>query len=270
MSQSPAATAVPESLVALPPEQWASLVGFVPDTPWTTGPLHVLARRQGKVYVDSPVQPRNMVIVANGDPATRTLDRAFLFGAPTADGLVHYVESLKGPTEIVCDDDVAELVRKHHAGATAKQSIVHWFDRVETAQTIASEAGVKRLRISDADTVAALLPGWALRTFRTPKEMVTGGSAFIVEQEGALAGVSHTVDLSSKHERISVAVVESARGKGLGAALARRLARSVSDAARIPVAIVDRTDAAGLRVAEKVGFDRRALMRSWVTRLRSL
>lgn len=263
-------TAAADSLVALPPEQWAALVGFVPDTPWTTGPLHVLARRHGKVFVDSASQPRNLVIVASGDPAAKTLDRAYIFGVPTADALIQYVQGLRGPTEIVCDDEMSDLVRKHHADATPKQSIVHWFDRIETAQAVAVEGGVKRLRISDADTAAPMIPGWALRTFRTPKEMVTAGSAFVAEHEGALAGVSHTVDLSSKHERITVCVAEAARGKGLGTALAKRLVKCVSDAARIPVAIVDRTDAAGLRVAEKLGFDRRALMRSWVTRLRSL
>jgi hypothetical protein len=259
-----------ESLIALPPEQFGSLLPFVPDTPWTTTTIHVLQRKQGKVFVDSPTGPRNLVVVASGDPATRTLDRAYLFGAATADALKSYVAGIKAPTELVCDEDVAELVREHHPEARSRDAVVHWFERVEEAQAVQVEPGAKRLRISDAESIAQLVPGASLRTFRTVRDLVTGGSAFVAEEDGQVVSAAYAVDQSVKFERISCTTREASRQKGLATLVARRLLKCVSDQARVPCMVVDRNNVAGQKLADKLGFTQRAQMRTFVTRLKAL
>lgn len=254
-----------ESLIALAPEQFGQLVAFMPDTPWTTTTLHVIQRKQGRVFVDSPTAPRNLVVIAQGDTATKTLDQAFLFGVATSDALKTFVRAIRGPMELVCDEQSTSLVAEHQAEAKRRESVVHWFDRLEDADVIRLETGPRRLRITEADQLAPLVPGWALRTFRSPKELVTGGTCYVTEDGGRIASAAFTVDQSSKYERITVATSESVRGKGYGVRTAARVVRAVADQGRIPCVVVDRRDVAGLRVAEKLGFNRRALMTTWTT-----
>lgn len=258
------------ALTPLPPEQYGSLLPFIPDTPWTTTPIHALQRKQGRVFVDSLLSPKNVVIVACGEPATRTLDRAFLFGSARSELLRQFVATLRVPTEIVCDGDVADVVREHHPEARKKQSIVYWYDDCGAAQALASEPGAKRVRISESDSIAPLVRDTNLRTFRTVRELVTGGSAFVVEAEGQIAATAVTVDHSVKFERLTAVTRDAFRRGGRGTMVARRLVKCIADQNRLPCAIVERTDEAGLALAAKLGFTQQAQMRSFTTRLKSL
>lgn len=257
-----------ESLISLPPEQFGQLLAFVPDTPWTTTTHHVIHRRQGRVFVDSPVAPRNMVIIAQGDPAARSVDHAFLFGSPQADAIRAFVQAIRGPMELVCDDDVAALVAQHHPGARRRESVVHWFERLEDADSVKAEPGARRLRITEADQIAQLVPATALRTFRTPKELVTGGTVYVADADGRIASAGYGIDQSQKYERIGVSTWEALRGRGYGSKAAAKVVRAVADQGRIPCAVVDVEDAPGLRIAEKIGFNRRALMTTFLTAFR--
>lgn len=258
------------ALTALSPDQFGTLLPFIPDTPWTTTPIHALQRKQGRAFVDSLLSPKNVVIVACGEPATRTLDRAFLFGSARSEALKQFVASLRVPTEIVCDGDVADIVREHHPEARMKQSIVFWYDECGPAQSLASEPGAKRVRISESDSIAPLIQDSNLRTFRTVRELVTGGSAFAVEAEGQIAAAAVTVDHSVKYERFTAVTRDAFRRGGRGTMVARRLVKCIADQNRLPCAIVERTDAAGLALASKLGFTQQAQMRSFTTRLKSL
>ncbi len=258
------------AITPLAPEQYGSLLPFIPDTPWTTTPIHALQRKQGRVFVDSLLSPKNVVIVACGEPATRTLDRAFLFGSARSELLRQFVASLRVPTEIVCDGDVADVVREHHPEARMKQSIVYWYDDCGAAQALASEPGAKRVRISESDSIAPLVRDANLRTFRTVRELVTGGSAFVVESEGQIAATAVTVDHSVKFERLTAVTRDAFRRGGRGTMVARRLVKCIADQNRLPCAIVERTDTAGLALAAKLGFTQQAQMRSFTTRLKSL
>lgn len=262
------ATTLGESLLSVDPDQFGSLSAFVPDTPWTTTPIHVVQRHQGRVFVDSKAAPRNLVVIAQGDPSSRTLDQAYLFGAAASDAIESFVRAVKGPMELVCDDEVARLVTEHHPEARRRESIVHWFDRLEGADGIDPASGPRRLRIAEADQVGALVPGTALRTFRTVKEMVTGGTCYVVEDGGTIVSAAFTVDQSVKYERISCSTLEKHRSKGHAGLVLARVVRAVADQGRIPCVVTDRRDDAALRLATKLGFDRRALMTTFVTAFR--
>lgn len=259
------ASSLGESLISLPTENFGQLLAFVPDTPWTTTTIHVIQRKQGRIFVDSPTAPRNLVVIAQGDPSSRTVDQAFLFGSAASDALKSFLMAIKGPMELVCDDEVAALVSEHHPDARKRESIVLWYERIEDADIVQPEQGPRRLRISEADQVAPMLPGWALRTFRTAKELVTGGTAYVVEAEGRIAAAAFTVDQSVKYERVGVSTWEALRRRGHGATATAKVVRAVADQGRIPCAVVDRRDAGGLRIAEKLGFNQRALMTTFVT-----
>lgn len=262
------ANQIGESLISLSPEQFGQLLPFVPDTPWTTTPIHVIQRRQGRIFVDSPTAPRNLVVIAQGDPVTRAVDHAFLFGSPASDALRTFAQAIRGPMEIVCDDETAKLLAEHHPEARRRDSVVHWFERLEDADVVRAEPGARRLRITEADQIAQLVPGWALRTFRTPKELVTGGTVYVVEAEGRIASAGFSVDQSMKYERVGVSTWEALRRRGHGSRVAAKVVRAIADQGRIPCMTVERNDAAGLRIAEKLGFNQRALMTTFLTTFR--
>lgn len=259
------ASSLGESLVNLPADQFHHFLACVPDTPWTTAPIHVLQRKQGRVFVDSTSDPRNVVVIAQGDPSNKTVDQAFLFGNPGSEGLRTFVMAIRAPIEVVCDDEVAKLIEEFHPEARKRESVVHWFERLEDADSVHAEAGPRRLRITEADQISRLVPGWALRTFRTAKELVTGGTVYVLEAEGRIASAGFTVDQSAKYERVAVCTWEALRRKGLGTKAACKVVRAVADQGRIPCTITDRRDAASLKTAAKLGFNRRALMTSYVT-----
>jgi RimJ/RimL family protein N-acetyltransferase len=220
------------------------------------------------VFVDSATDPRNVVVIAQGDPSTRTVDQVYLFGAPTSEALQILAQAIRGPMEIVCDEDVARLVAEHQPNARKRDWLVAWYARLEDADHVRAEPGARRLRIAEAEHLAPLLPGWALRTFRNPKDLVTGGTVYVVESEGRIASAGFSIDQSAKYERIGVSTWEALRGKGLGTKAAVKVCRAVADQGRIPCAIVDCEDVAGLRLAQTLGFTERALMTTWTTAFR--
>jgi hypothetical protein len=259
------ASSLGESLLNLPADHFHQFLSVIPDTPWTTTPLHVLQRKQGRVFVDSMTDPRNVVVIAQGDPSSKTVDQAFLFGNPGSEGLRTFVTAIRAPIEVVCDDEVATLLEELHPDARKRDHVVHWFERLDDADAVHAEAGPRRLRITEAEQISRLVPGWALRTFRTPKDLVTGGTVYVVEAEGRIASAGFTVDQSAKYERVAVTTWEALRRRGLGTKVACKVVRAVADQGRIPCAIVDRRDAAALKTAAKLGFNRRALMTTYVT-----
>jgi hypothetical protein len=263
------ATSLGESLVPLPPDQYGQFSGFMPDTPWTTAASHLIQRRQGRAFIDSANAPRNLVVIVPGDPSLKTVDQVYLFGAPSAEAFGGVAQAIRGPMEIVCDDDVAQLVAQHHPTARRRDLVVAWYARIEDADKVQAEPGARRLRITEADQIAPLLPGWALRTFRTPKDLVAGGTVYVVEADGRVASAGFTVDQSAKYERIAVSTWEALRGKGHATRAAVKVCRAVADQGRIPCAVIDAEDQAGLALAERLGFNERALMTTWTTSFRN-
>jgi RimJ/RimL family protein N-acetyltransferase len=263
------ATSLGETLVGLTPDQYSQFTGFLPDTPWTTPASHLIQRRQGRAFIDSATGPKNLVVIVPGDPSLRTVDQVFLFGAPSAETIGEVAQAIRGPMEIVCDDDVAKLVAQHHPTARRRDMVVAWFARLEDADKVQAEPGPRRLRITEADQIAPLLPGWALRTYRTPKDLVTGGTVYVLEAEGRVASAGFTVDQSPKYERIAVSTWEALRGKGLASRAAAKVCRAVADQGRIPCAVIDVEDQAGLALAERLGFNERALLTTWTTSFRN-
>ena len=76
------------------------------------------------------------------------------------------------------------------------------------------------------------------------------------------------MDQSVKYERIGTATWEAVRRRGYGYNAAAKVVRAVADQGRIPCAVVDRRDAGGLRICEKLGFNQKAVMATFVTSFR--
>lgn len=257
-----------DALTLLPSESHASLVQLLPETPWTTTALNLLQRRQSKVFVDAPDGPQSLIVVAHGDPATRTPDEVYLFGTPESAALRTFITAIRGPISLVCDDAIGALVKEAHPDARENDAVVHWYETMADAEAVEAEPGPRRLRISEADALAELLPGWAMRVHRTAKELVTGSSVYVIEEDGRLAAAAFGMDQSFKHERICVVTAPDRRRSGLGLRVAKKLVRAITDQSRIVCAVVDRRDAAGLALADKLQFTRKARLRRFVTALK--
>jgi len=256
------------SLTLVPRDQFPSLVPYVPDTPWTTTALHLLQRRHGKVFVDNLAEPGSLVVIAPGDPQTRTPDEALLLGDPESEALKTFVAAIRSPMSLVCDDTIGEMVKATLPDAREHDAIVHWYDRLADAESVAAEPGPRRLRIAESEAVAALLPGWALRTWRTPKDLVMGSQVYVIEEAGSLVAAAFSLDQSFKYERVCAVTVQQHRLKGHGLRALKKLVRSITDQSRMACAVVDRRDAAGLALAGKLGFTRKARVRCFITSLK--
>ena len=267
-ASSPAASTLGEALVLVPREQFPSLVPYVPDTPWTTTALHLLQRRHGKVFVDNTDEPRSLIVIAPGDPATRTADEALLLGDPESDALKVFVSAIRSPMSLVCDDSIGEMVKATLPDAREHDAIVHWYEKLADAEAVAVEPGPRRLRIAESEAVGALLPGWALRTWRTPKDLVMGSQVYVIEENHSLVSAAFSLDQSFKYERVCAVTVQQHRRKGHGLRGVKKLIRSITDQSRMACAVVDRRDAAGLALAEKLEFTRRARVRCFITALK--
>ena len=267
-TNSPVTSSLGEALSLLPQDQFPSLVPFVPDTPWTTTALHLLQRRHGKVFVDSADAPTSVVVVAPGDPQTRTLDEALLLGPASSEALRIFVAAIRGPMSLVCDDELADMVREFQPDARAQEAVVHWYEKLSDAECVAAEPGPRRLRIAESEALGSLLPGWALRTWRTTKDLVMGSSVYVIEEGGSLVAASFGLDQSFKYERIAAVTAPQHQRKGHGLRAVKKLVRSITDQSRLACAVVDRRDAAGLALADKLGFTRKARLRRFVTSLK--
>ena len=116
------------------------------------------------------------------------------------------------------------------------------------------------VRVSDHDPVRLSI---GVPAFRSADLSLTASAANDSVHVGESAGF--TVDQSAKYERVAVCTWEALRRKGLGTKAACKVVRAVADQGRIPCTITDRRDAASLKTAAKLGFNRRALMTSYVT-----
>ncbi len=253
-----------ESLIPLPQEQFGTLRAFVPDTPWTTSPLHVLEKRVGRAYVDSPESPRNLVIVVPADPDAALPEQAWLFGLPTAHALREYIEGSSRPTDFVCDEDLAPLIEEQIPDAASTDHSVHWFEKLENDEfDLERVDGLRRLRLSDAGCLATLeFPG-ILRTFESAKDLLMAGGGYGVVVDDQVVCAAVTVDLSVNYARIAVATAPDHRRKGLGLAAAKRLISAHHDQGRLACAVVSGREEAGELLAKKIGFAKAARLRTY-------
>ena len=255
-----------ESLLEVQREAMGSLLPFLPDTPWTTPIVHAVQRRSGHVYVDSHHSPRNVVMVLPGAAGPGNFDQAYLLGLPSSDGLRTFVASVDRPTEIVCDDDIAPMVLEFHPDAKPREAAVFWNERLEPVDAGNETAHVRRMRLTEAESLARLVPPWTFRTFASPKEMLMGGAVYGIEQDGHLVSVACTVDQSVKYERFTVVTAAAYRRRGLGRACALKLLQNCVDSGRLPCAYAPRRKEAAMHFALSLTFQQRALLRTYLVK----
>lgn len=248
------------SLTRVGADSLGTLMPFLPDTPWTTPPLHVVQQRHGRAFVDSPESPRNLVVVAEGDGTRINPHQAFLFGVPTSHGLREFVSGVEDEVEYFCDTDIASLVREFHPDVKKHESVVAWFDYLEVEIEIPEGAQARRLRMSDSRPLEALLPKWAYRTFATSKDLIMSGTVYGIYVGDDLVCAAFTIDHSVKFERLAVVTHEHHRNRGYGHAALAKLVNGCGDRGRIPCCVVPRDNMAAWRLAQKIGFPQKAVL----------
>ncbi len=253
-----------KSLIKLKSDSMGKLATFLPDTPWTTSTLHVLHRREGAAYVDSAETPRNVVVVAAGDGTAVSPDRAFLFGKPSAAGLREFVSNAERPTEFICDEDMAQMIREFRPDVQQVETIVTWFDYLEVDVVSQPFDGMRRLRVADCHELERLLPAWAYRTYRQPKDLIMSGVVYGTFDGDDLVSAAFTVDHSVKFERVAAYTHPDHRRKGYGRAEMSRVVNSLGGRGRVPCTMVRTDDKASWGLALKIGFPQSALMWSYV------
>jgi GNAT superfamily N-acetyltransferase len=252
-----------ESLVEVPREKFGLLLRLIPDSPWTTTPLQALQTRKACVYADSADDPKNLVVKLRGGNEPGDHDQAYLYGAPSVEGLRAYVASVTRATEFIIDEELTPMVTEIHPAATPREAIACWYEGLDLPKTPDAAVEVRRLRIPDAERAQRLIPHWAFRTFESPKDMIVAGGCFGVEQDGELASVAYVADQSIKYARIAVVTADAHRRKGFGLAAARRLMEHVAGDGRLLCALVPRRNAAAVHFSLKLGFPHKALLRTY-------
>jgi hypothetical protein len=250
-------------LVECAREAMGPLTHVVPDVPWTTTTLQAMQNRKAVVHVDVPQRPANMVVLVRGGDAPGDHDQAYVFGASTSEGLRAYVAGVSRPTEFIVDESLSGMILDVHPGATTRDAMCCWFERLELPAVSPTSAPVRRLRASDVDALCALVPPWAFRTFESPKDMILSGACFAVELNGKIASVAYVADKSIKYARIAVATAAPFRRKHYGYAAARRLMEHLANDGRLVCALAPRTSAQAVHFAVKLGFPQKALLRTY-------
>jgi RimJ/RimL family protein N-acetyltransferase len=255
-----------EMLVELPRERWGALSRLVPDSPWTTSALHAIQTRKASILTDSPAEPGTLVVVVPAVQDPDGHDQAYLFGSGESEALRNYIAQVTRPTEFIVDEELAPIVLAIHLDATEREAMCCWSDAMWAPPAQEMAPTVRHLRAADADAVKALLPPWAFRTFASPKEMIVAGGCFGVEADGKLVSVAYVADQSIKFARIGAVTAESHRRRGYGFAAASKLIERVSDDGRLVCTLVARRNGPAMRFALKLGFQHKAMLRTYKAR----
>ncbi len=251
------------SLLEAAREALGPLSHAIPDVPWTTTVLQAMQNRKASAFVDEPTSPRNMIVSVRGGDSPGDHDQAYVFGSPTFEGLRSWVAGIARPTEFVVDESLAPMILELHPGATPREAMCCWFERLELPATTPSPVPVRRLRATDVDAIVEFVPPWAFRTFESPRDMVLGGACFAVELNGKIASIAYVADKSIKYARIAVSTAAPARRKNYAFAAARRLMEHLANDGRLVCALAPRRSAAAMHCAVKLGFPQKALLRTY-------
>ena len=252
-----------ESIVELPKEKFGPLLRVIPDTPWTTTARQALQNRKASVYVDLPDNPHSVVVSVRGGDDPGDHDQAYLQGHCGSETLRAYVSSVSRTTEFVVDEELTPMVLELHPNATPRDAICCWFEDLLAPPEVADRVPVRRLRATDADAAQALIPPWAFRTFETPSDMIRGGGCFATALNGKIASIAYVPDQSIKYARVAVATAEPFRRKGYAFAALRQLIQHVTNDGRLICALVPRRSAPAVHLALKLGFPKKALLRTY-------
>lgn len=239
---------------------------IVPDSPWTTTPLQAIQNRKASIYVDSVDEPKNLVVRVRGGNEPGDHDQAYVYGHPSVEGLRAFVSSVTRATEFVVDAELTPMILELHPAATPREAIACWYENLDVPKPAVESHAVRRLRVSDADAAAQLIPHWAYRTFESPKDMIIGGACYGAEEDGELVSVAYVADQSIKYARIAVVTAEPYRRRGLGIAAARKLMDHIAGDGRLVCALAPRRNGPAVHFALKLEFPQKALLRTYKAR----
>ena len=254
------------TMLEIPADRYPSLRTLLPDTPWTTTPLHTVERRTGTVFADSLTSPSVIAVRTAPDVEGGAPPQVWVFGDPASSAFAGFALSCERPTEFICGEEGGRHLAESLPGATWVDASVVWFRRPTAPAASESPAeGVRRLRVADADSVSALGIAGALRTFESMQELVMIGGAYGAFEDGALVSAALTTSVSIGHACVTAFTVPSHRRRGYATAAVKRLVSAHHGQGRRVSAFVPGRDAAGELAARRVGFDRAARLRSWFT-----
>lgn len=255
-----------ESLVEMPTDRFGPLQRVVPDMPWTTTSQQAIQNRKAKVYVDLVENPRSVVVTVNGGDQPGDFDQAYVFGLPSSESLRQFVASVGRSTEFIVDEELTPMILEIHPAAVQRDAICCWFEDLSLPAAAADPVPVRRLRMSDVEAAKALIPPWTFRTFESPREMIVSGACFAVELNGEIVSVAYVADQSIRYARIAAVTLEAHRRKGYAFAATRKLMEHVTGEGRFVCANVPRRNARAVHFALKLGFPRKALLRTYKVR----
>ncbi len=92
--------------------------------------------------------------------------------------------------------------------------------------------------------------------YESPEAMLTDGVAAGAVVEGRLVAIAHTYAETERHADIGVSTLEPWRGRGFATAAASLAAQEIQARGKTPVWSCGADNAASLRVAQKLGFEK--------------
>jgi hypothetical protein len=258
-----AAHAPSARLTELPQADIGSLASILPDTPWTTTAVQACERRLARAWVDSSEAPQCAAVLLGRDPEGAQPGVAYLFGSGNApDALIAWVEQQQRPLEVVCDDEVGVALHQAHPEAEIEDVAAHWFERLDSVER-PEASGVRRLRLKDAEAVAALEVPGLLTSFETLKDLLMVGGAAAVVEDGEIVAAAFTIDQTVNYARVLAFTVESRRRQGLAGAACQFLVAAHHEQGRLACGHVAAGDAAGAALARSIGFESSARVRRY-------
>lgn len=228
-----------------------ALADALGDSPETVITTHLLRRGLARAYVaGEPARFDGAVVQWQGapeEPAGHGVDAAVLWDL---------LQSVDGWTSINVTPSCAAAIGRiieTEAGMGVRYDGDVYHTLIQPASNIRNGA-VRLLTPDDLPLVEAAPVEVRGAGFESPAAMLTEGVVAGAIVSGGLVAMANTGALTERHADIGVSTLEPWRCRGFATAAASIVAQRVQAGGRIPVWSVGETNAASLRVAEKLGF----------------
>jgi len=222
------------------------------DTPLTVGPVDALRRGLCRAWVvGGPGDFRAAVVQRRAVPAEPDA-----YGEPAA--IWDILQRVGGWQCVEVDADTARSLAEIMRGRREQKTWLYEdiFHELRRPATVCGHPHVRLLTRDDAPLLEAAEPPVRGAGFGSTRAMLQEGFAAAGLVEGKVVSIAHTSARTGVHADIGVCTLEPFRRRGYATAAASAVARAVQAAGLVPVWSAGQSNAASLRVAAKVGFER--------------
>jgi GNAT superfamily N-acetyltransferase len=212
---------------------------------------HALAYRRPGIWVDTPWEPRSVILVRDGDGQLEA------FGAGEPEPAVGWLVGHHKGFALLAPEPWLDAVRAR-VGAVEEDGIETWAvgrgRGSASARATAPKVATRRLSAADYPAFSSAVPAWGLRGWRSYSALIEHGAAFGVPYGSGFASMAWVFDQADDYDAVGVYTAPRFRRLGLGRAAASALVDHVISRGRVPLWSTSPGNAPARALARALGF----------------